>query len=239
MRPISGWVKIHESWAEADRVERLGSDAVMLHLSALGYSARHLTDGAVPARALRRLWPVEDPTEAIDRLVSSGFWESADDGYLIVDWREHILASDEVEKRRDQSKVTSERYRRHRAGDHSMCDRCEYVRKHGKSPRDAVTDDMSDGVTDASVTRPEPNRTDPTRREGRYGEESGRGRADARSATAARAGASPPESVADADGAAEVDRNGSVWVVDAAPYRPRRGFGPPPGAVVLDDETGG
>ncbi len=155
-----GWVRTDESWFEDDATEALGSDAAMLHLSGLAYCARQLNDGHLSRRALRHLWPVEDIEASIDKLMKANLWLPTDDGYLIATWTKHILKADEVERRKKLCQVTSERYRQCKDGDHSMCDRCWYVRKYGK-PSDVVTDDVSD----TSVTRPYPNRTEPNRRE--------------------------------------------------------------------------
>jgi len=157
---MSGWVKVPAEWCERDGVEQLGAEGLALYLSALAYSARQLTNGRVPRRALRKLWPVDDLNAALDRLVTLGFWQAIDDEFLIVDWRTFLLASDEVEKRREQTRVSSERYRRHQAGDHSMCERCHAVKRG---------DPSRDGSRHASVTSSEPNRTEPNRPLGREG----------------------------------------------------------------------
>lgn len=161
---MSGWVKVPAEWFERDDVEQLGAEVVMLHLSALAYSARQLTNGVVSRRQLRRLWPVDDLDAAADRLVSAGFWQATDDGFLIVDWRTFILAADEVASIREQSRITTERHRRHKADDHSMCDRCSAVR----AGRNGVRDASRDASVTTSVTPP-PNRTEPNRPLGREG----------------------------------------------------------------------
>lgn len=179
---MSGWVKVPEEWFERDEVEDLGADAVMLHLSALAYSARHLTNGRVPGRALRRLWPVDDIPAVAKKLTDGGWWTRTEDGqWMLRDWEIHILAADEVEHLREQSRITSERYRRHKAGDHSMCDRCQYVKRNGAS--DGVTDKVTDSVSD---TPSEPSRAEPNRTISERGERSAVGGV-ARSAIAPRA----------------------------------------------------
>lgn len=174
---MSGWIKLPEEWPEDERVEELGSDAAMLHLSALGNSARHLTNGRVPRRALRRLWPVEDIEAAVAKLVDLEFWKPDDDGgYEIVDWPKYLLSSDEIEKRREVDRIRQTRKRRHDAGDHSMCDRCSYVRNNPRTSRDTSRD----------VTPPEPYLSDPNRTDPQGGEVRVEYGADWRSAGATR-----------------------------------------------------
>jgi hypothetical protein len=140
-------------WFEDPLVEEIGADAAMLHLSGLAYCARHLTNGHLPTRALRHLYPVADLDASVKTLVDGERWQPTDGGFFLVEWRDHILAADRVERIREQSRVTSERYRRHKDGDHSMCDRCRYIRQQG---RDGVTAGVSDAPPYRSVPiRPE------------------------------------------------------------------------------------
>lgn len=90
------WVKLSDTFAEDPRLEDAGADALALHVAALCYCARQLTDGRVPTKAARRLWSVDDPAATIARLVDVGLWRELDDGYELVDYlvdqrsREHV-----------------------------------------------------------------------------------------------------------------------------------------------------
>lgn len=193
---MSGWVRTPEEWFEEPRIEDVGADAAMLHLSALAYCSRHLTNGHLPFRALRRLYPVADPDREVRALTEAELWEATQSGWFIVDWANHILAADEVAHRREQSRTSSERYRRHKQGDHSMCDRCSAVRQR-----------VSDPVTDA-VSDPPPTRSDPIRPEGeerRKERERGGSASSGGSAPLAASSASPPP-------VAESPPDTSVWV---------------------------
>ena len=122
------------------------------------------TDGHLPTRGLTRLYPVNDLDAAVTKLVTAEKWKPTDSGYLIVDWEGPILPADRVKRMQEQSRVTSERHRRHEANDHSMCERCWYIRKHG---RDAVTDGVTAGVSDAPPYRSVPIRPEGEEREER------------------------------------------------------------------------
>ena len=167
---MSGSVKVPGEWFERDDVEAVGAEAAMLHLSALGYSARHLTNGMIANRQLRRLWPTEEAVhKVVTTLVEAGWWEPVDDGWLILDWHTFILDASEVERLRAKNREYVERHRRHKRGDHSMCERCSAVR-HGasKGMSKGLTQDLSKGLS-----KGDPNRTEPKVR----GEEDGAGEA--------------------------------------------------------------
>ena len=132
---MSGWIKIPDNWIENHKIEELGAEAVMLHLSALSLCSRQGSDGHLPSSALRRLWPCTDEDTAVKQLEAAEEWQRNDEGWFLPNWNVHLLAADEVERRREISRTTSERYRRHKAGDHSMCDRCAAV-KAGDASRD-------------------------------------------------------------------------------------------------------
>lgn len=159
---MSGWVKVSAEWFESDEVEDVGADVAMLHLSALAYSARQMTDGRIPRRQLRRLWPVDDLDQAVRVLVDAGWWEAIGDGYAISTWRDHLLSADEVERKRASNRERQERFRRHKAGDHSMCQRCTAVRGN------ALRNGLSHGVSNAP-----PIRSDPSVPTGRRGGQAG------------------------------------------------------------------
>ena len=147
---MSGWVKIPETWFEDDAVDSMTGDAVLLHLSALADCARNLRDGRLPSRALRRLRLVNNAEAVVRELVTAGWWAPTEDGWFLRDWETFILSASEVEHRRSVSRESSERYRRHKAADHSMCDRCS-----------AIRDSKRDASRDKSVTVPDPIRSDP------------------------------------------------------------------------------
>jgi hypothetical protein len=57
-----------------------------LHVCALSYANRHLTDGRVPAALLHRLAGIPDPADAVARLIEEGMWTEAAGGWQIVDY---------------------------------------------------------------------------------------------------------------------------------------------------------
>jgi hypothetical protein len=150
---MSGWVKIPEEWLDSPDLEELPAEVIVLHLSALAYCARHSSNGVLRRGDLRKLWPALEMDKCIDLLERLEWWLPTAVGWLIEDWRTFILSADEVDQRREMGRKRQERYRRHLAGDHSMCDRCSHVRAGNASRNASVT---------PSVTPP-PNRSEPLR----------------------------------------------------------------------------
>lgn len=145
---MTGWLKLPEEWFDRSDVEGLPAEVLLFHMSALAASCRHMTDGFIARRTLRHLWEVADVAAAVAALVDADWWRPADDGWQIGDWNEFILAKSEVEHRRQQSRESTERNRRHGRGDHSMCTRCAFVRDESRG---------------GSLTAPVPDRPVPNR----------------------------------------------------------------------------
>jgi hypothetical protein len=98
------WVKLDDGFAENEKVTGLTDRGFRLHVTALCYCGRNLTDGYVSARTLRILaailswanakrWAVE--------LAATGMWiPDEDGGYQIHDFHEYNPTSDEVKVKR-------------------------------------------------------------------------------------------------------------------------------------------
>jgi hypothetical protein len=78
-------VRFDPSFVEHERWERLGADALVLHITALSYVTRTLSDGVLTRKRLRVLTPlVDDPEGVAARLVTDGLWSELDDDTLRV-----------------------------------------------------------------------------------------------------------------------------------------------------------
>ena len=150
-----------------DRLERTGisRSARLLHVEALAYGNRLLTDGRIERRELRKLTDAGS-AEEIEELVSAGLWVPLEDvdGWQI-EWTDQELA-DDVRIRRDRAADRARRHRRHRNGDHELCDP-KYCADARRITRDATRDATSD------ATRSHPIPSHPTPKEG--GVRKGRG----------------------------------------------------------------
>jgi hypothetical protein len=181
------WTKLSDDFTDRPAMLRVSRDARLLHIEAMVWCNRMLTDGMLPAAAVRRLTDSPDPDAAVVELVDAELWDPVDDpvGWQL-DWSDQEDGSD-VRKRREATAERQRRFRRrkelHDRGDHTECDptRCPALRR--------VTRDVTRYET---PSRPVPSRPVPTDREGQ-----GPGAARTRSASAPHAGdlsdqATPP-----------------------------------------------
>jgi hypothetical protein len=106
------WVKLSDTFAE--NFEELGADALALHVAALCYCNRLLTDGAVPAGKIHRLFPIGDPDAAVKALVTAGHWCERADGYEIVNYLRDQEAASVVEERAETKRQYDREFQRDR-----------------------------------------------------------------------------------------------------------------------------
>lgn len=209
-------VKIPADWLDSDQIEDLGADAILLMLTALGNSARQLTEGVVPRRALRKLWPVDDIDDAVTRLIKAGEVEDQGDTLLFVHWQKFILDKSEVEAIKEKNRVRDERRRRHNGSDHSMC----LPRYCKDAPRENSRENSRESHVSPRVSHADPTRTYPDRPLGREGKGRGAGSAADDSASATPPGYATAEKAA---------RNGGRPIGALPP-------GIVPRVIVIDDE---
>jgi hypothetical protein len=98
------WVKLDDGFADHPKLVTAGPMASWLHVCALCYCGRHLTDGIIPKPMVPRLSSVPKPQREADRLVEAGVWEDVGDCYVIHDYhdfqptREEVLADREAKR---------------------------------------------------------------------------------------------------------------------------------------------
>lgn len=111
-----------------------------MHLEALSFSNRYGLDGAIPRAALSRLTTEPDPEASAAALVSAGIWETTDEGWQLVWLLDDQPKAADVQRERAEAKErmrgVRDRERRHKRGDHSLCDpaRCWVLRSPARSP---------------------------------------------------------------------------------------------------------
>lgn len=77
------WVKLDDNFVGHPKVVGLSDRAFRVHVRAISYSARQLTDGHIPAGALREL---AASRKAVTELISASLWHESGDGYQINDY---------------------------------------------------------------------------------------------------------------------------------------------------------
>lgn len=100
------WARLDDAFPDHPKVAALSAEAFRVHVSAICYAARFLTDGRIPRQMARR-WA--DP-EVIEELVAGGLWEVDADGYAVHDYLDFNPSRETVEKARE-AKVEAGRQR--------------------------------------------------------------------------------------------------------------------------------
>jgi hypothetical protein len=97
------WVRLDDEFAQHPKVVSLPYRGRWLHIAALCYSNRMLTDGFVPLAMLASLCPHEqddpigeDAYHLAEQLVSVGLWEDGEGGYVIHDYHHYQPSKREV-----------------------------------------------------------------------------------------------------------------------------------------------
>jgi hypothetical protein len=101
------WIKIDDTLPNNPKILPLSDGAFRLYIEALCYCNQYLTDGFLADAVLLRL----DVNNRRSELVEACLWIECVDGMQINDYTEHQTARSEIEKKREQNKERSSRYR--------------------------------------------------------------------------------------------------------------------------------
>jgi hypothetical protein len=112
------WLKIDDGFGEHEKIIDLSDRSFRLHVVALCYCARNLTDGRLRKRQVAAVCAITGATRRnLVELVSAGLWdEYGKDGYRINDYLDYNPPSAEVKQKREEAK---ERMRRRRSRERS------------------------------------------------------------------------------------------------------------------------
>jgi hypothetical protein len=102
------WTKLTDTFSE--EFEELGPEALALQVAALCYSNRLLTDGHIPGRKARTLFPLDNPDQAIQVLVEAGHWVRTDEGFQVADFLEDQRSRETVLRERQHRNERQKRY---------------------------------------------------------------------------------------------------------------------------------
>jgi hypothetical protein len=101
------WVRLDDGFAEHEKILGLSDRAFRLHVAALCYSARNLTEGVISELALRSVGAnanLSRPKSTASTLVTAGLWEKEGDGFRIHDYLDYNPAKADVERERQQAR---------------------------------------------------------------------------------------------------------------------------------------
>lgn len=110
-----GWAKIDHSFFRHPKVVSVGKDAKFLYIAALCYCGENMTDGVVPAAALRVLGAeidIKNPARAARELVASGLWIARNDAeFHVNDYLAYNESSDERKAKQEAARGRMQRTR--------------------------------------------------------------------------------------------------------------------------------
>lgn len=108
------WVKIDDQFPSHPKVQRAGLEARALYITALCYSANHLTDGFVTQEVtplLTAMSQISNGDVAVKRLVEVGLWEVCEGGYMIHDYLIYNPNGDKIRAKRTANANRQARFR--------------------------------------------------------------------------------------------------------------------------------
>ncbi|MGB3331156.1 MAG: hypothetical protein WBA46_19500, partial [Thermomicrobiales bacterium] len=107
-------MKLDDGFFQHPKVVRVGRDAKALYLAGLCYSGAQLTDGFIPAEALRILAAgaeISGAPKAARQLVDAGLWDQADGGFMVHDYLDYNQSAERVHANRDAARGRMQRTR--------------------------------------------------------------------------------------------------------------------------------
>lgn len=168
---MTTYAKFDQTHADDERWLDAGADAMALHVAAVVWCDRQLTDGHITNGMALRVClavPPDRAPQAIAALVEHGFWRATAKGYRIERFHEHAFPADQVRRTRARWRADKDRRRQHNLGDHSLCKDpkfCPAIRD-GASTVESTADGTTDGTVDSTRIDKDQTKTRPDRREG-------------------------------------------------------------------------
>ena len=150
------WAKIDDGFLDHPKVLRAGEDAANLHLRAIIWCGKHLTDGEMPREALGAITRRRDAAKLAALCVKAGLWEETPEGWTLHGFAEHNPTRAEVEERRRKTTAKVAAWRERKAaqsGKPLVSEGCNPV------TNPVVTHAVTDPVT-LPPARPGPARPD-------------------------------------------------------------------------------
>ena len=167
-------IKVESVHTDDERWLSAGADAFAVHIAALVYCDRQLSEGRISAAMATRVSlavPAERAGAAVATLVEHGFWAALPAGsYQIEDFHKHALPAEQIERTRARWKQDKDRRRQHALGDHALCKDprfCPAIRSTVESTTDSTVDSTVDSSTGGSHQyQTSSDQTRPDRRSG-------------------------------------------------------------------------
>lgn len=97
------WIKLDDGFNEHPKIADLSDRAFRVHVAALCYCGRNLTDGRIPQAVVRTI--SLGRRQAVSELTAAGLWHENGTGYLINDYLDYNPSKAEVEEERERKRA--------------------------------------------------------------------------------------------------------------------------------------
>ena len=104
------WIKLEDSFPDHPKISQLSDKAFRVHISALCYCGKYLTDGVIPAPIANRLC-VNNGSRVIKRLVEIGLWSRVEGGYEINDYLKYQTSKAQAEMEKETNRLRATKAR--------------------------------------------------------------------------------------------------------------------------------
>jgi hypothetical protein len=212
---MSTYAKFDQSHTDDARWIAAGADAFALHVAAVVWCDRLLTDGVITKDMALRVSlavPPDRATAAVQALLDQGFWvvtEDVPDELRIVSFPEHAFPAEQVKRTRARWALDKQRKRQHDLGDHALCKDPRYCPAIREDSRVDSTGGLHMESTRIDQTRPDQDQTRPE--EGEVGAGIGMGGSRGSTPGGGSAGAPPAASAPPLPGDNDADADPMAW----------------------------
>ena len=111
------WVRLDVDYFHNPKALVAGRDGRDLHLASICWVGRYLTDGHIPADAVRAIAAdagVRNISPAVERVTAAGLWLPTEHDFYLKDFVEMNGSRADVEREREMYRQRQQRYRRRR-----------------------------------------------------------------------------------------------------------------------------
>lgn len=104
------WIKLDDSFADHPKVADLSDRAFRVHISALLYCGKYLTDGVIP-RSIANKFCINNASQTIQKLIENGLWKRIEGGYEINDYLKYQTSKAQAEMEKENNRLRAAKAR--------------------------------------------------------------------------------------------------------------------------------
>ena len=108
------WIKLDDAFADHPKIADLSDRAFRVHITALLYCGKYLTDGVIPEPIANRFC-VSNARRIISKLTDTGLWKVVEGGYEINDYLKYQTSKAQAEMEKETNRLRAAKARKLRA----------------------------------------------------------------------------------------------------------------------------